>query len=113
MVDAETYWKSLIQRAHEAVVVKCVRVALGQWSPLPNHCHENVSYFCEHSLGYEPVNGWLYLEHYPGHDSAKFLAHSVVRAPDGELFDVTPWEATEHYPFLASGLSQDDYAKFI
>lgn len=111
-VDPEAYGQSLMRRVQEAVVVERIEVSIGDWKPQPNMCHHNVTLFCEHNSAYTPVRGWLYFE-LPGLRFAKFLAHSVVRASDGTLYDITPWEATEHYPFLAGNLGEDEYAELV
>jgi hypothetical protein len=111
-VDPVAYGGSLMHRASEAVVVEKIGVAVGDWHPEPNLCHHNVTYFCEHNQEYAPVRGWLYFD-LPGLDFAKFLSHSVVRAPDGTLYDITPWEATQHYGFLAADLSEDEYSNLV
>lgn len=110
--DVDAYGRSLMARAQEAVVVRRVQVAIGDWTPQANMCHHNVSWFCENSPGYTPIRGWLYFD-LSGLAVAKFLSHSVVCAPDGELFDITPWEATQHYPFLHGNLDEDDYAYLV
>lgn len=112
LVDPDTYGQALMQRANEVAVVPRISVHVDDWMPQPNMCHYNVSYFCEHNAGHTPVRGWLYFE-LPGLTVAKFLSHSVVRAPDGVLYDITPWEATQHYPFLASNLTEDEYADLV
>lgn len=111
-LDPEIYGRSLLARVSEAVVVEKVSVTIGTWVPQRKMCHHNVSYFCEQKPRYSPVRGWFYFE-LPGMSYAKFLSHSVVCSPDGTFYDITPWEATEHYPFLPSNLSEDEYADFV
>lgn len=110
--DVEAYGNSLMQRVSEAVPVKRVKVAIQEWTPEANKCHDNVAVFCEHKPDHAPVRGWLYLD-LPEFEFVQFLAHSVVRAPDGVLVDITPWEATQHYPFLDGKLSGDEYAHLV
>lgn len=111
-INSEVYAKSLIQRVSEALAVEKIVVKVGEWEPQRKMCHDNASYFCEHNPEYVPVRGWLYFN-LPGMSYVKFLAHSVVRAPNGTFYDITPWEATEHYPFLACNLSEDEYADLV
>lgn len=101
-----------MRRIGEAVVVEKIDVSVGDWTPQRNMCHHNVTHFCEHNRTYVPVRGWLYFD-LPGLGFAKFLSHSVVRAPNGSLYDITPWEATQHYPFLAAELSELEYADLV
>lgn len=111
-VDANEYGCSLMRRSAEAATVAKLQVQVGEWKPKENMCHHNVSYFCEMNPEYRPVRGWLYFN-LPGLPVAKFLSHSVVRAPDGTLYDITPWNASQGYPFIASCLSEDEYAQLV
>jgi hypothetical protein len=111
-VDPEAYGQSLMLRASEAAFVAKIHLSVGDWKPERNMCHHNVTYFCEHNPDYAAVRGWLYFE-LPGLEFAKFLSHSVVRASDGTLCDITPWEATQDYAFLPANLNDDEYAELI
>lgn len=111
-VDPEAYGKSLLLRASEAVFVAKIDLSVGDWKPARNMCHYNVNYFCECNPDYAVVRGWLYFE-LPGLPFAKFLSHSVVRAPDGTLCDITPWEATQDYAFMPANLTDDEYAELV
>jgi hypothetical protein len=60
-----------------------------EWKPRVAECHDNVDYWVKHHVGYTEVRGWIYLMgSEPG--PVVYTAHSVVRGPDGELFDITP-----------------------
>lgn len=83
----------------------------GDWEPQPNFCHHNVSIWCQLRPEYIPVSGWLYFD-LPGLNFVKFVAHSAVKAPDGELYDITPSE-TKDYPFIESELSEEEYAELV
>ena len=41
------------------------------------------------------------------------ISHSVVRGPNGDIFDITPSGTEAVYPFLGSGISDDTYADFV
>ena len=99
-------------RVRKARKLRRAEVRQGDWVPHPNRCHENVSVWCEANDGYEPVRGWLYFD-LPGLPMSRFVAHSAVRAPDGKLYDITPSRASQDYPFIESGLSEDDYAAHL
>jgi hypothetical protein len=112
IINPDTYGNLLMLRIHEATKVRKISVKVGDWVPKRNQCHQNVSYFCEHNQEYFPVRGWIYFA-LEGLIFSKLLSHSVVCGPDGIYYDITPWEATEHYPFIASGLKEEDYAELV
>ena len=111
-IDVNQYAKGLNSRVGEAVGLKRAVIENGDWVPQPNMCHHNVSIWCEHNPEYQPVRGWLYFA-LPGVSYSKFVAHSAVRTPYGELFDITPSSATQDYPFIAGDLSEDEYAQLV
>jgi hypothetical protein len=104
---------SLLARLDEAVMLRRMEVNIGDWRPIENDCHANASQICLHSPSYLPVRGWLYFDFGGLLDRVQFLAHSAVRAPTGELWDVTPSRASQDYPFITSRLSEDDYVALI
>ena len=55
----------------------------------PRECHNNVARWVELNPTDSVCCGWLVL------GSCIFVAHSVVRAPDGTLFDVTPADSED------------------
>lgn len=59
------------------------------WEPQVSDCHNNVDYWIKHHAGHTAVRGWIY---YYGNEPGPvtYTAHSVIRGPDGELFDITP-----------------------
>lgn len=111
-LDRTEYEKSLMRRVGEAAPLETLEVHMGDWSPQENMCHHNVTKFCDSNPDYIPVRGWLYFD-LPGLNVAKFLSHSVVRAPNGTLYDITPSNATARYPFLAANLTADEYAELV
>ena len=42
-----------------------------------------------------------------------FLAHSVVRAPDGELYDITPLNTPRQYPFIIAKEPEAEYVSLV
>lgn len=111
-LNANAHAKSLMSRVADAAPAHQLRVQIGDWKPQEKMCHHNVTYFCEKNQEYQPVRGWLYFD-LPGLSFAKFVSHSVIQAPDGKLYDITPSSASQTHPFLASNLSEDDYAELI
>jgi hypothetical protein len=90
-----------------------MEVTIGDWRPEPKACHANVTTVCQSQPDYKPVRGWLYFDFAGALTHVKFLAHSAVRAPNGELWDITPTSVKTRYPFIAATESEDDYAKLV
>lgn len=59
------------------------------WEPSVGGCHDNVDHWVRHHSGYTAVRGWLAYASYGG-ELVGYTAHSIVRGPDGILFDITP-----------------------
>ena len=110
--DIENYAKSLLALVGTAAILKRASIEGGEWQPQANMCHDNVTMWCDISPSYKPVRGWLYfdLQDMP---FVKFIAHSVVRTPAGELRDITPSNASQEYPFIESGLSNEEYEELV
>lgn len=111
--DHPEYSNRLMERVHEAVIVPPARVSIGDWKPVENDCHANVTTWCANAKGFEIVRGWLYFDMANALPFVLFNAHSVVRNPEGELWDITPQRATHSYPFLAAEEQEAEYARFI
>jgi hypothetical protein len=84
----------------------------GNWNPQPKMCHHNVTEYCIYKPKYKPVRGWLVFS-FPQLGFYKFISHSALKSPDGEVFDITPTTVQKVYPFLASGLSCAEYAEIL
>ena len=113
IVEIPAYSSRLYERRLSGVIVQSASVKLGTWVPAPNNCHANVSTWCENMPEYTAVRGWLYfdfLDHLP---HVLFNAHSVVRDPDGKLWDITPSQSSQSYPFLVAEEQEAEYAKLI
>jgi hypothetical protein len=108
--EQDQYAARLFARLDEAIMLKRFEVNIGDWQPTAHDCHANATQIHLHSASYLPVRGWLYFD-FGGHlDRVQFLAHSAIRAPDGELWDVTPSHASQEYPFIPAEDSEDEYA---
>ena len=57
-------------------------VTLPAGAPKSHECHLNVDQFVKAYPGHRAVRGWLV--------AGMLQKHSVVAAPDGSLFDITP-----------------------
>jgi hypothetical protein len=62
---------------------------------------------------FSPARGWLYFDFLGALEYVLFLAHSVVRVPNGELWDITPMQASQDYLFLPDIESEEEYAALI
>lgn len=111
-IDVNEYAKTLYSRVGAAVSLKRATIEGGDWVPQPNMCHHNVSIWCQQMPDYTVVRGWLYFD-LPGLNYVKFVAHSAVRTPEGELFDITPSNASQDYPFIESDLGEEEYAELV
>lgn len=103
------YTSAIRQRLDEGVFVLPSRVSIGDWEPQANHCHDNVTFWCNSKPEFQAVRGWLYMDMSGQFEYEVFLAHSVVRDSDGQLWDITPMQALERYPFFAATESEDEY----
>ena len=111
-IDIEKYAASLYSRINEAKILKRAVIEGGNWQPEANMCHHNVTIWCEHNPGFAPARGWLYFD-LPGLNYVKFVAHSAVIEPSGDIRDITPSNATQDYPFLLANLSEEEYASLV
>lgn len=66
-------------------------VSLPNWRPQVADCHANVDKWVEANPGTVAVRGWVTYADFGL--SIGLTAHSVVREPDGQLFDITPLES--------------------
>ena len=110
--DIEKYAATLYSRISEAVILKRAIIEGGDWQPEPNKCHHNVTIWCKYNPAFKPARGWLYFE-LNGLNFVKFVAHSAVITSKGEIRDITPSNASRDYPFILSGLSEDEYAVLV
>lgn len=111
-IDIKEYAKELYTRSRKAVMLKRAVIEGGDWQPEANMCHHNVTEWCQYKPNYKPVRGWLYFD-LPGRNYVKFVAHSAVLTPESELYDITPSNASQDYPFVESGLSEKVYAEIV
>jgi hypothetical protein len=112
-VELPEYSQVLFRRRLEGVLVRRAAVSIGKWEPTPNTCHSNVDQWCRHMTEYAPIRGWLYFDFEDALPHVMFNAHSVVRAPDGQLLDITPSQASRRYPFLIATEPEEEYFRLI
>ena len=113
-MDIEAYARSLYARVQEARILKRVEIDAGDRKAQESMCHHNASELHLHDERYIPVRGWLYFN-LPGLGYVKFVSHSAVRTPEGEIIDITPKPsaATQDYPFLEGNLSEEEYQHLV
>ena len=107
------YTAALRERLSEGVDVPPATVSIGDWTPQPNQCHDNVTTWCENNSDYQVVRGWLYMDMAGQFNYEVFLAHSVVRDKEGQLWDITPKQALQEYPFIGAAESEEEYATLV
>ena len=103
--------RTLYEHRNEAVVVPLVDVGNADWRPAMKDCHGNCEVWCERHPEYEVVRGWIYVP-LPTMSYCRFLAHTIVRQPDGQLIDITPRGAMLEptpYRFLPSIVSRAEF----
>jgi hypothetical protein len=113
MVDLPEYSTRLYERLTEGTIVPPAAVSIGAWTPAPGDCHANVSTWCKNIAEYKAVRGWLYFDLANAMPFVLFNAHSVVRDPSGKLWDITPSQASQPYPFIPAEESEEEYAHLV
>lgn len=94
--ELERYFAALHARSHTARKLGYCAVSNPNWTPQPNHCHENVDYWVKAHPEAKAVRGWL-IRATDGMGGYNYAAHSVIEE-GGELFEITP--GCEGYPFV-------------
>ena len=77
------------------------------WKPQKGFCHHNVIHYCNDNVGYEIVCAWLYNPQ--DRPNFIFIAHSLVRDTNGNIFDITPSDAGAVYPAIVVPNDKDFY----
>lgn len=111
--DLEPYVERLYQRRDTSVLLTPATVSDGEWKPLPNECHANVTTFCLSNPKFKIVRGWLYFHLNHELPFERFMAHSAVLSPEGKLYDITPNVMSQQYPFIRAEEGEDEYAALI
>jgi hypothetical protein len=116
-IDLNALLASLYARRKEGVIVPYESRTMASGPPTEKGCHNNVDRWVLEHPNHKSVRGWLvfdWTENEIGRRMLsrmlrlpvplplyRFTAHSVVEAPDGRLFDLTPAPlASQRYPFL-------------
>lgn len=111
--NLQAYGSRLYQRRESGVIAERVEIAIGDWRPLKNRCHENATIHCERDPSCVPIRGWLFFDFGYQLPYVQFTAHSVVRRGDGVLMDITPAQTFQLYPFIQAEEADEKYAVLI
>ena len=106
--EIPSYVKRLLNLRKQAILLNRAKVSLGSWEPKPKDCHHNVTVWCQYNRKYKKVRGWLYFN-----TLKRFVAHSVVKAPDGKIYDITPYEVPNTYPFIPAHIEERKYVAIV
>jgi hypothetical protein len=85
------YETDICLRLKDAKIIPFREVAVGGWRPKVAECHENVDAWVQANPQSRAIRGWVVFASYGG-DALGLTAHSIVKGPDGELFDITPMQ---------------------
>jgi hypothetical protein len=103
-VDLTALVNSLYARRHEGVVVPFEPQTITSGQPQEHDCHSNTDRYVRDHPDHKSVRGWMIFDYNKTTQGwwpvCRFMAHSVVEAPDGRLFDITPSQASQRYPFI-------------
>jgi hypothetical protein len=112
-INVQEYGAKLYQRSGEGKILQWANVRIGDWKPIPNDCHGNVTTVCSNDESFTAIRGWFYFDLNDSMPYVLFVAHSAVLTADGILCDITPATAYRQYPFIAAEESEDDYIKLV
>lgn len=98
----------LFDRRDQAIQLDYVTPCPDDWEPIPHHCHENADRWVDEHPAWRVVRGWLIV--LDDGVSALFDAHSVVRDPLGQLWDVTQSEVSR---FVIHTGREDEFMKKV
>ena len=106
------YAKHLYANISKAKYVKRISISERDWAPKIREYHNNVIEYCELHPESIPIHGWLYFDLLPlGY--VRFMAHSVVKFPDGKLYDITPLGTENEYLFIESFIEDDSFSNVL
>jgi len=83
--------------------IQPANAGIGDWSPRQGECYANCDIWVIRSPEYRVIRGWVVfdLSNNPlTRPHFRFVGHSIIVAPDGKPWDITPNETSQAYPFL-------------
>ena len=118
MIDMAALAQSLFERRRTAVVIPYRESSLPEWKPSEHLCHINADYWSIHTHGDMPVRGWLVFDLssamiFGQRPRFRFTAHSVNIDENGNLFDLTPSQASQRYPFIRHQGSDEEFMTLV
>jgi hypothetical protein len=102
-------------------IIRLAKLGIGDgsapdgWKPRPNLCHDNVDVWIGRSPEYQAVRGWVVFDFstnplFHASPFVRFTAHSIICAPDGKLWDITPQpHVSQRYPFIQHSGTNEDF----
>jgi hypothetical protein len=107
----------LYERRHQAATIPFEAGTMESGPPTEHECHNNTDRWVREHQDHKSVRGWLVIDYNEAtqglFNNCKFIAHSVVEAPDGRLFDLTPSQASQRYPFLRHDGPEKEFVAFV
>jgi hypothetical protein len=113
----------LYELRHTGKIIPFAKTRIGDesdpnhWKPQPKYCHANVDVWVRRSPQYQAIRGWVIFEDFATNPVfrrnpfVRFLAHSIIRAPDGKLLDITPNDLSQPYPFMTHPGTIEEFDK--
>jgi hypothetical protein len=111
----QEYGRYLLSRLSEAVTVSRVEVALPDWTPAANRCHDNCQYYALNGgVDHKVASGWFVMDQRMLLGHVRFFSHSVMAPTDDPAtwYDITPGDRLEAYPFLYGNLTAIQFKEF-
>jgi hypothetical protein len=102
--------RSAFSRMHEQVQLVRKAARVGDWTPQPHQCHDNVREWVAKNPRHIHVYGYLLFDFRLMNGCFRLTAHSVVEDENGTLHDITPSGASADYPFIRHVGSEEDFA---
>ncbi|WP_028227364.1 hypothetical protein [Paraburkholderia ferrariae] len=111
-MERADYEAGICGRLPEAEAIPFRPVVMADGRPRISECHQNVDAWVAAHPDCTAVRGWgTYLDQ--GLLGVKLTAHSVVRAPDHMLFDITPLADERIRPFMRFVSHTGDDKSFV
>jgi hypothetical protein len=120
--DLVLYMTDVLLHRHDAAWVPLRAAAHGGWTAEPQRCHDNVAHWVAIHPECSAVQGWLLMDMgliCRALGIPRFidlLPHTVVKAGNGSLVDITPRHplaSSDVYPFIPNPGTDEEYAAFV
>jgi hypothetical protein len=101
---------SVFSRLGERVLLVRKDARIGDWKPKVHYCHDNVRHWVAKNPNHKHVFGFALFDFRVLSGCIRIMPHSAVEDENGVLYDITPHEASQDYPFIRNTGSMDDFA---